>query len=286
MKRLLIAGAAFGSLLASGAGYAADIAPVYKAPPAVAPGYDWTGFYIGLNAGYAWGHSDVTSNFTCPNAVLGCTYQVPANLAGIGAAASGTLSPSGFAGGGQAGYNWQTGSVVFGIEGDIEALHLHASRTVAAPIPTAAAVGLSSPNFAVSTGVKTDWMATIRGRLGFTVTPTVLIYATGGWAVTDLQVTNSFLDNLALFPPFGNSSGASTATQTRSGWTVGGGLEWALSRNWTVRGEYLYVNFGSVTTTANVVNPPIIALGAVPNLLTTSANLTAQIARASVNFRF
>jgi outer membrane immunogenic protein len=283
MKRLFIAGAALGALVAAGPATAADISPVYKAPPAAAPIYDWTGFYIGVNAGYAWGHSDVASTFVCPAALPAfCTYNIPENLAAISAAGTGTLEPRGFTGGGQAGYNWQSGPVVFGLEADIEALDLRAARTAGGPIP-------SSPltNFAVTTGIKTDWMATVRGRIGFTAAPTLLIYATGGWAVTDLQVTNGFMDTIgALFgPPVVNTVAASSATQTKSGWTAGGGFEWALSRNWTVRGEYLYVNFGSVTTTAAVINTSL-AAGAVVNPLTTSADLSAHIARAAVNFRF
>ncbi len=281
MKKLTIAGVALGAIVAAGPVIAADIS--YKAVPAAAPMYSWTGFYVGLNAGYAWGRSNTASSFTCPATLPAvCTYNAPENLAAIGAAGTGTLSPRGFTGGGQAGYNWQTGSIVFGIEADVEALALRAGRTAVAPIPSAPFL-----NFAVSTNVKTDWLATFRGRLGFTVAPTVLLYATGGLAVTNPQVTNGFADTLGTFlgPPFVNTAAASTATQTKAGWVAGGGLEWALGGNWTVKGEYLYMNFGSVTTTANVINT-VFQPGAVVNPLTTSASLAAHVARVGVNFRF
>jgi outer membrane immunogenic protein len=282
MRRLLIAGAALGALIAAGPATAADLSPVYKAAPVVAPVYDWTGFYIGVNAGYAWGRSNVASTFACPGASGACAYSFPGNLGAIGAAGSGTLSPNGFVGGAQAGYNWQTGSAVFSIEADFDAFDLAGSQTAGGPVPFAPP-GLA---FAVNTGVRAEWLSTVRARVGWTVAPTVLVYATGGLALTELRVANSFIDNFAATGLVAtNTAGASSATQTKAGWAAGGGVEWALGQKWTVKGEYLYVDFGSVSTTATVVNPALAAL-AVPNLLTTSANLTAHIARVGANFRF
>jgi outer membrane immunogenic protein len=245
-------------------------APVYKAPPP--PVYNWTGFYIGGNAGYGWGNSDATSNFTCPSgtAVLDCQYTIPANLAAVNNAASGSLSPDGFTGGIQAGYNWQVGSGVYGIESDFNAFNLDDSLSGGAHFPSA------STNYAVNASVKTDWLFTFRGRLGWTVTPTALLYATGGLAVTDIKVSNAFTDDFTTI-----TFGSSDSRKTKAGWTVGGGLEWALNRNWTVKAEYLYVDFGSVETTL-VTN----AVVGGPNVMTTSADLHANIVRAGVNYRF
>src|SRR5262245_25326445 len=98
-------------LAASGSAFAADLyKPVYKAPPLPppAPVYSWTGLYVGANAGYAWGHSNLASNFTCP--VPGqCDYILQPNVDAFSSAGTGTLSPNGFTGGGQVGYNYQSG---------------------------------------------------------------------------------------------------------------------------------------------------------------------------------
>jgi len=99
---------------------AADLpvkAPLYKATPEAV--YNWTGFYVGGNAGWAWGNSSATSVFTCPTPV--CSRSIAANLAAFGAGATGSSSPNGFTGGLQAGYNWQAGSAVYGLETDFNA---------------------------------------------------------------------------------------------------------------------------------------------------------------------
>jgi len=269
---------ALGAVLIGGSADAADLRPVYKATPAPPPPpiYSWTGFYAGVNVGGAWGRSDLNTSFTCP--VSPCTYNVPENMAAVSAAGTGSLSSSGFVGGVQAGYNWQRGSAVFGVEADIDAFRLSASRSVRGPIPT---IPVSTNT--VTTGYETNWLATFRGRLGWTATPTLLAYATGGLALTDLQVSNAFTDDFAL-PAFSATTGSSVTTQTKAGFAVGGGLEWAAWQVWSFKAEYLYVNFGSITTSANVTNPSFPTLA--PNVLTTSGDLTARIARVGVNRRF
>jgi outer membrane immunogenic protein len=123
MKKLLLAGAGFAAL-AAGPAFAADLArPVYRAPVVYAPVASWTGFYVGANAGYAWGDSDVTSIFACPSGV--CPFRNPVNLATFTAGGTGSASKgSGFTGGVQAGYNWQVGNIVAGAEVDYNAFHV------------------------------------------------------------------------------------------------------------------------------------------------------------------
>jgi outer membrane immunogenic protein len=120
----------FAALAFSGSAFAADLpakALAYKAAPPVAA-YGWTGFYVGANAGYAWGHSDPASSFTCP-APGACPYNVPVQLSAFNAAGTGILSPNGFTGGGQAGYNYQSGQLLYGVELDIESFRLNRSLT-------------------------------------------------------------------------------------------------------------------------------------------------------------
>jgi outer membrane immunogenic protein len=260
-------------MLAAPAAQAADMA--LKAPPPPAPVDTWTGFYIGGNAGYAWGHFDPTSNFTCPtgSAANSCAYSFPANLATVNNAAKGSRSVQGFTGGVEAGYNWQLNSAVIGIESDFGAFHLKGSLSATGAFPSA------STNYAVNVSANTDWLYTFRGRLGWTVTPTTLFYATGGLAVTQIHVSNAFTDNFATL-----TAGASNTSTTKAGWTLGGGVEQALNRNWTIKAEYLYVDFGSAAGTTLVTNTIPGVVG--PDVLNTSTHWRANIARAGVNYKF
>jgi outer membrane immunogenic protein len=276
MKKLAFAAIALFAIGAAPA-LAADMAPApyTKAPPPVVPVFTWTGFYVGGNAGYAWGNSDPTSLFTCPSgsAANSCAYSFPANLAVIDNATTGRLQPDGFTGGFQAGYNWQfASSAVFGIETDINSFRLRSSLSATGPFPAAAS------NFVTNVSSSTDWLYTLRGRLGWAFTPMAMLYATGGLAVTDLHTSNAFTDNFAP-PTFGSSS----ISNTKAGWTAGGGVEWAFNQNWTVKAEYLYVDFGSVSTT---LTTNTIAAVVGPNVLTTSTNLHENIVRAGINYKF
>ena len=239
--------------------------------------YNWSGFYVGGNAGFAWGHSDATTTTDCPATnppgyICSQNTASSANVSVVDAAGSGTLHPNGFTGGGQAGYNLQSGNFVYGVEVDFGALNLGASRSgsgewfVAGPA-----------NFTTGSSISTDWLFTARARLGWAMS-NVLIYATGGLAVTDLHVHNFYQDDLAL----GGRENSSN-TDTKTGWTVGGGLEMALDSHWSVKGEYLFVDFNGVSTTGNVTNP---VLATFANPLSVSEDLSVNIARAGINYRF
>jgi outer membrane immunogenic protein len=231
----------------------------------------WTGFYVGANAGYAWGDSDSSSSATC--GTVPPVYFQCANQGVVQASGTGTQSPDGFTGGVQAGYNLQNGGLVYGAEIDFGAFNLSGLR-VGNSIYSTAAIP-----FTTTASIDTDWLATARGRLGWTATPNLLIYATGGLALTTIKVANSFRDAVGGGPAFG----ADSNSDLKVGWTIGGGAEWMLTRNWTVKAEYLYVDFGHVSASANVTD------GLLPpanSLLTTSSDLTAQIMRVGINYRF
>src|SRR5262249_21312103 len=138
--------------------------------------------------------------------------------------------------------------------------------------------GETVTNFAVTTAFEANWVSTLRGRFGWAITPTTLIYATGGVALTELKMSNAFVDDaIAMLAATVNTSGSSSASRIIAGLTVGGGVEWALFANWTLKAEYLYLDFGSVSTTALVINSNLAPAN--PNLLRTSADLKAQLAR-------
>jgi outer membrane immunogenic protein len=229
-------------------------------PPA--PVYSWTGFYVGLNAGGAWGRDrDNTEQF----------FPVPpvfaVDRAAISGAASPTFHPSSFTGGGQAGYNLQYGQWLVGLEGDFEYLGLKGSQGGTFPFPS-----VPTTFFSTATNVSTNWLFTLRPRLGW-IANNWLIYATGGLAVGN----EKFSQSITLL-----AGGAETAlfSTTRTGWTVGGGVEYALHRNWSVRGEYLYVDYGAVNSTGNL---NVFQPGA---FTVSSVHLTVNIVRVGLNYQF
>src|SRR5580700_523148 len=177
MKRILL-GAALTVACAASPALAADLpgGPYVAAPYG---GYNWTGFYAGLNLGYQWGSVSNTG-----------------------------LSPTGIAGGGQAGFNWQTGSIVFGGETDLQ---------LSGASDNVGAFKFSNP-----------WFGTLRGRAGYALN-NILFYATGGLAYG------------------GGKAELAGASETHStvGWTAGAGLEVGLTPRWTVKAEYLYVDLSA-----------------------------------------
>jgi outer membrane immunogenic protein len=115
--------------------------------------------------------------------------------------------------------------------------------------------------------------------LGWIATPGMLIYGTGGLALTEIKVANAFSDSNAPNP----GSGAGSNSVTKVGWTVGGGVEWMLVSNWRVKAEYLYVDFGNVSSSLAVTCG---ACGSASSQLTTSSDLTAHIVRLGLNYEF
>ncbi len=245
---------------------------------------DWSGFYFGANLGGLWGNSDASADVSCP---AGTGYFCRSNLPNVNngpavaGAGTGSLSSSGVIGGGQAGYNVQSRGFVYGFEVDLSALDLNASRQASGNYPTPA-VGVAGNTFTIGSALSTNWLFTARGRLGWSVS-NLLIYATGGLAVTDVKVTSTYKDNLAAVGFTPGASMFARNTDTKYGFVVGGGAEWALTGNWSVRGEYLYVDFGSVTASGLVTNPD---LPGTATPISISEDLSEHIARAGINYRF
>jgi outer membrane immunogenic protein len=272
MKRILIASAAFASLLAATSASAADL-PAYSKAPAVAVLYDWTGPYIGTNVGYSWGRGTTNGSVTG-------SQNVVTTGAGAGTVTtalptlplSGRANVNGFIGGAQLGYNWQRATWLYGLEGDIQFSNERGSGDVCtvAGCPTGSTV--------FTRDYKLDWFGTARGRVGYLPTERLLLYATGGAA-------------------YGNFSGSSwtlplnvgTWSSLRVGWTAGAGVEAALGSNWSVKFEYLYMDLGNVGGSSAIVQTAT-TVGRV----TTSTGLsylfntkfTDSIARVGLNYRF
>ena len=231
---------------------------------------DFKGFYIGANIGGSSGHSDASTSTIFSSTGYFATSSVPA-IAAVGAQHP---SPSGFTGGGQAGYNFQHKSFVIGVETDFGGLKLDDTTTGTATYPCCPTTG-----FTIQQKVNTDWLFTLRPRVGFTGGP-LLVYGTGGLAVTNLNYSGLFTDT------FATAHESATIGSTQMGWVAGGGVEFKQGKHWIWRGEYLYGDFGSVTQTSTnltAFTPPI----AFPsNVFTHTADLTAHIYRFGFNYQF
>jgi outer membrane immunogenic protein len=196
------------------------------------------------------------------------TYFVTTDPSQIGAAGAQSIKPNGFTGGLEAGYNLQAGNIVYDLEGDIESFRLKGSAT-SGPV-----VYLSAPatTFTVTSNASTSWLATARGRVGVAAN-NWLFFATGGAAFTNLSGNFTFTDT---FTP---ASEAVSFSKTKTGYTMGGGAEAGLWGNWSVKAEYLYVNFGTISATGSLAQIPT-------QPLSHSIDLKANIARLGLNYRF
>lgn len=220
-RLFVIAGSLAVSATLVSAGLAADLgvktaaAPVYM-PPA----WTWTGFYVGPNLGYAWGNTSAGG--------------ISSNLTGV-------------IGGGQLGYNWQTGPLVLGVEGDFQGSSQSRDDTGV----------IGGTTFSVEQ--RMPWFATLRGRIGY-AQDAWMIYFTGGAAWLDYHISASAL---------GTSVSSDT---TKTAWTVGAGVEWMFIPRWSAKLEYLYMDGGDTSVTL---------LGT-----TFSGRARDNIIRAGVNYHF
>jgi outer membrane immunogenic protein len=233
----------FGMLVPLGA-FAADLpAPmpgpaVYAPPAALRAIANWGGFYVGGNVGV--GAARDQSNFSAGGATF----------------ATADTSLWGALGGAQAGFNWQSGGFVAGVEGDFDWSNPKGSITAQAGAATA------------TLEHDINWFGTARGRLGYAADGW-LAYVTGGYAFGRVELKGT--------ATAGPATASFTQNSTPSGWTLGAGTELALGPNWSAKLEYLYVDLGTVTNTAVVAGIPTV---------TDRARIQMNVMRAGVNYRF
>ncbi len=264
MQKLLLATVAVITVAGAHCAMAADM-PLKAPPPAPPAIYDWTGFYTGLNVGAAWGSYDPRTS-TVPDGVINASTP-SVNAAGIQ-----SINPVGFTGGSQAGYNWQWGNWVTGIEGDFNYLHLNGEATSGAVPLTGHAQAV------VSSYGDADWLFTLRPRIGWTIS-NWLFYATGGLAVTDVN------DDFALTTEIHYTYNAASLLQSgridndiQAGYAVGGGIETGITDRLSVKAEYLHVNFDRAFASTTTIDHPA-------QLVTQSADLRADMVRVGFNYR-
>jgi outer membrane immunogenic protein len=223
MKRFVVASVGVLSIIAAvSSANAADIAR-RQAMPTKAPvyaAYNWTGAYVGINAGGGWGRS----NFS-------------------GVPTTGGFNVSGGLVGGTAGYNWQVGQGVFGVETDLDWTNFRGTATCGAAVCE----------------TRSNWFGTTRGRIGYAF-DRFLPYLTGGLAYGNIKAA---------------TTGFPGGSDTKLGWTIGAGMEFALAGPWTAKVEYLYADLGKFDCgTSCTVTPP------------QNVGLTTNVVRAGLNYRF
>ena len=256
MRRLVTAGFALGLMAVAAA--AADMpVPYAKAPPP--PEFSWTGLYVGGNAG--WLQLEDNGHPFCLDPTgamqgLGCDI-IP----------GGQMGANGFFGGGQAGYNWQAGKLVLGIEADMQGVDLKASENIPGPFAIVAPFPISTGPGSFTATESLTWLGTLRGRFGVAF-DRLLVYMTGGLAMGGVDVTQAHNFATVQYP--------SNTSRVQNGWTFGGGIEHALTDHFTIKLEALYADFGSKSATSSRCG---CAFGF-------NAKTTAAIGRLGLNYKF
>ena len=229
--------------LAATVAHPASAAP--SARTAAAANSDWSGFYVGVNGGYGVASDPMTTTFT------------PATNGGYQLG----LGPEGWLGGGQIGYNSQFGRWILGVEADAQASGLKDSICFDACKPT----------ISFNVEQKLPWFATVRGRIGYAA-GSVLLYGTGGMAFATVKTSPYQVD--------AGSVSSGSFSDFRTGWTVGGGIESALSDGWSAKFEYLYMDFGRISHSL----PDAYSGAAHPE--TYAFEIRQQLVRLGLNYHF
>jgi outer membrane immunogenic protein len=257
MKKLILGTVALSAMGLADIASAADMplkAPISEAPVP----YSWTGFYVGANAGYSQALDRSSMN---------SPVQVPVLQAGP---ETFNLQPGGVFGGLQAGYNWQFGKWVLGLETDIQLSSQKDNHTCVNESCFTNPAGITF--FSTFVQQSMPWLGTTRARIGYAEFGPVMGYVTGGVAYGRVD-TNITQINVSVLP-----AAVTNLSTTRVGWTVGTGVEAALGGNWSAKAEYLYIDFG---TQGGIVNPTVFFFPTGFN-----SRLQENLFRGGLNYRF
>jgi outer membrane immunogenic protein len=307
MKSVKAAASLF--LLSSIPAIAADL-PSIKSAPVIAPTPMWSGFYAGLNAGGTWANNNtakIQEYGTYYNPVLTAspTYQALTSFgSSIGVP---TNSSGGFIGGGQLGFNQQfMNSFVAGGEVDIQGVvetNPNSASTAQSFIVTYASatrpgrILSAAVDNAYSTSKSLSYLGTARGRLGYLVTPSLLVYGTAGLAYGGVNLsTNIWQRTESGIYDYEFEPGSKSSSQTKIGWTAGGGVEWMFLNNWSAKVEYLYYDLGTASMYSGAHTNvwegsfvfPGISAGQISTMygFNSSSRFNGNIVRAGVNYHF
>lgn len=224
----------------------------------------FAGFYIGANAGGNWGNTD---NKITAASGSGSVVIDPGDVNDINALAQDNKNNFRFAGGAEAGYNYQMGALLLGIETDFGFFDLKQSKS-----STFQSKELINPpvSYTLAQEVSSDWLWTLRPRIGY-VGGNWMVYGTGGMAMSNVQLKTTYSDTRS--PP---NVIVAKEDSTKTGWTLGFGGAYALNTNWSLKAEYLYTDLGRLHATSSNGFATI----------TTEAQARANIFRLGVDYRF
>lgn len=269
------------ALAAAAPAEAADL-PSTKGPIAPPPVFTWTGFYVGFNTGYAWTASDPI-NISTLN-LVDTSIQGFGPVSALGATGTVRARLDGFFFGGQAGYNWQFSErLIAGLEADVQGAGVRGGNGQVSIFQ--APIGFAATSFKLNRQL--EYLGTVRGRLGYAVTPTIMAYVTGGLAYGGANLSGAVSQSLR--PSLLQSDTVrGDRYDNLVGWTIGAGSEMALGRNLSAKLEYLYYDLGELT----LGNPSLaftnILTGAQPvvDATTVKARYNGHILRLGMNYRF
>jgi outer membrane immunogenic protein len=233
-----------------------------------ADAYQWSGAYAGINVGWIRGTADAGTGATTSSA----GYFAESSVAAISSAGAYRLSDDNVTAGGQVGYNRQYGRFVVGCEADFNYTGIRDAKHVTAAYPAEA-----WSTFTIASRVRSDWMLTVRPRLGYAF-GRWLVYATGGLAVAEVKGEFRFTDT------FSSLYETSAKSDLKTGWTVGAGIEAGIYKNLSVKAEYLYTDLGRVSATGIPGNMYVSAFPA--SAISHYIDLRSHIVRMGVNYRF
>jgi outer membrane immunogenic protein len=258
---------------------------VMPAPASAAPASDWSGFYIGANAGYGWGHR--SAGFHANDQASAVQFGNFLPVIGGMPPGSPSFQRSGALAGAQFGYNWQFGPRwLAGLETDFDGVDLRGSGS-----------SLSTPQgipATVTVDERVKWLGTLRARLGYLPVENLLTYVTGGLAYGRVDHTGNYVTSAgtsvgsATFSfscNAGETCFAGSSSKIATGSALGVGAEYAITKNITFKTEYMHVslNKSSMTETALTVTPAF----PTPSSITANFNRNNfNIARVGLNYRF
>ena len=255
MNRFSIATAV--SLAMTAAAVAADMSAKGTSPP---PAFSWGGFYVGANVGYAWSSStDVVSY-----------VQPPPGAAGI---SNTSEQPSGFAAGGQGGYNWQLGNWILGVEADAQGASAHQAATTNVSV-----AGTPVPGMTTTVSDALDSFGTMRARIGYAF-DRWMFYGTGGYAWQYINTTLS-----------GNTGPLMENYGIESGWAAGAGVEVALADKWSAKLQYLHIDTGTFYNSIAAANATSVlgpgAFAAAVTGINETTRMKTDTVQIGVNYHF
>jgi opacity protein-like surface antigen len=241
-----------------GSAIAADIAarPGGAPPPPLAPAFisDWAGFYVGINGGGGWAHTDFQSGIFATDTIAPLSNVPPSQ------------SSSGGVFGFQFGHNWQWGPLVGGLEIDFDGANINGTSTFFAPLtPTTNPGTLTQQD-------KIDELASARGRLGYVIFPNWLLFGTAGMAWGHIRQNTTESTTFSFL--------STTSDTDQFGWVAGAGLEWKFAGNWLLRGEWLHYDFGRQD------NSGLFTTFSQTGFDNSNSRTTVDIARAALSYKF